>query len=90
MLTKLRERTGSQADGTHFESFPFNPSAPGPTCLNWTSSGAGDYAYVGHHNWNDPTTTTNPSWNAAHDTTCSEAGLRATAGAGRLYCFARD
>lgn len=77
--------TGSQADGTAFDSFPDNPAAPGPTCLNWTSNADDAYVWVGHSDWIPGETRT---WNAAHETTCSEAGLRSTAGAGRIYCFA--
>ncbi len=75
--------TGSNPDGTALESFPGNPSAPAPTCFNWTSSSAGDYAYVGHADW-----APGQSWNSAHESECHEAGLAATAGSGRLYCFA--
>lgn len=80
--------TGTMQDGTRWTSFPGNPSAPPPNCRNWTSSSANDSVYVGHADWSLPTTHGNMVWNASHDTTCDEAGLRATAGTGRLYCFA--
>jgi hypothetical protein len=77
--------TGTQTDGTAFSSFPGNPGAPPPTCQNWTSSDGNDYVYVGHVDWDNPNGGT---WNSAHETTCSQSGLKSTAGSGRLYCFA--
>jgi hypothetical protein len=82
--------TGSQTDGTAWTSFPGNPAAAPPNCGNWTSSSDGDYAFVGHVDWDDPNTGGNPHWISSHDTRCSEQGLRSTAGTGRLYCFAID
>jgi hypothetical protein len=38
---------------------------------------------VGHADW-----APGQSWNSAHESECHEAGLAATAGSGRLYCFA--
>jgi hypothetical protein len=59
--------------------------APGTTCSNWTSNGAGS-AMVGHH---DRTGGGNTSWNAVHmSRSCSQQDLVATGGAGLLYCFA--
>jgi hypothetical protein len=75
--------TGTQADGTAFDSFPGNPSAPTPTCLNWTSNAPDSYTYVGHFDWSMGSGT----WNSAHETTCDPAGLASTLGSGRLYCF---
>src|SRR5688572_30098287 len=62
--------TGSQADGTSFTEFPDNPSAPPPTCANWTSLAGDAYTWVGH---SDPTR--EQSWNSQHPTTCSPRGL---------------
>ncbi|MCC7485928.1 MAG: hypothetical protein IT529_13210 [Burkholderiales bacterium] len=59
------------------------------TCGNWTSSGKGA-AIVGHHDRrglreDEPSR----SWNSSHATRgCGEEALRATGGAGLLYCFA--
>jgi hypothetical protein len=75
--------TGTQADGTAFDTFPGNPSAPTPTCLNWTSNSSDAYVWVGHSDWS----TGSGSWNDAHETTCDQAGLASTAGSGRIYCF---
>ena len=74
--------TGAMADGT-----AFFPDADDHTCNNWTSSGEGS-AMVGHF---DRQGGGNTSWNAAHQSrSCSQADLRATGGAGLLYCFATD
>lgn len=92
MLTELGEPvpgdehdvlTGSDPSGRHLDAFPGNPSAPGPTCLNWTSRSGDAYTMVGHSDWSPA-----DSWSASHTTTCSAAGLASTAGSGRLYCFA--
>ena len=64
------------------EFFPDNPSAPGPTCFNWTTSSLNAFGWVGHADW-DPS----DSWNSSHATQCDEAGLNSVAGAARLYCF---
>lgn len=73
--------TGSTPDGR---------AAP-QTCSNWTSGGEGA-AIVGHHdriglNTSPPML----SWNSSHPTRgCSHEALKATGGAGLLYCFAAD
>jgi hypothetical protein len=73
--------TGSQLDGTAY-------AAEGYTnCDNWTSSGAGGGARVGHHDrvggGEHPT-----SWNSAHTSRgCSQENLRGTGGNGLFYCF---
>ena len=77
--------TGSDPDGFALTSFPGNPAAPGPTCFNWTTSDSNAFAWVGHSDW-DP----GDSWNSSHGTQCDPAGLAATAGSGRIYCFAPD
>lgn len=75
--------TGSQPDGTAFTE------SGDKTCGNWTKSGEGT-AIVGHHNRNGTgKTDATKSWNSAHATRgCSQDALRATGGAGLLYCFA--
>ena len=71
--------TGSTTDGRPTEM----------TCQNWTSSGAGA-ATLGHH---DRLARGNPGspWNSAHASQgCSAENLRASGGAGLLYCFAAN
>ena len=76
--------TGSQPDGTALAG-----DAAKTTCGNWTLSGEGN-AIVGHHDRqglkdDGPSV----SWNASHPSRgCSLDNLRATGGAGLLYCFA--
>jgi hypothetical protein len=61
------------------------------TCGNWTKSGDGS-AIVGHHDRmgldeNPPA----KSWNSSHATRgCGMDALKATGGAGLLYCFAAN
>jgi hypothetical protein len=61
------------------------------TCGNWTRSGEGA-AIVGHHDRlglrdDEPSR----SWNSSHPSRgCSQENLRASGGAGRLYCFAAN
>jgi hypothetical protein len=77
--------TGSQADGTAISG------SADMTCSNWTSGGEGS-AMVGHHDRiglkdDEPSR----SWNASHPSRgCGDEALRATGGAGLLYCFAAD
>jgi len=71
--------TGSTTDGRPTEM----------TCMNWTSSGPGT-AMLGHH---DRLARGKPGspWNSAHASQgCSAENLRATGGAGLLYCFAAN
>ncbi len=76
--------TGSQPDGTAVGGDPAKT-----TCGNWTMSGEGA-AIVGHHDRmglrdDEPSR----SWNASHPSRgCSLDNLRASGGAGLLYCFA--
>lgn len=76
--------TGSQPDGTAIAGDPAKT-----TCGNWTLSGAGA-AMVGHHDRtglrdDEPSR----SWNSSHPSRgCSLDNLRASGGAGLLYCFA--
>ena len=74
--------TGTDADGMALAFFPGNPSSPPPTCFNWTANDANAWVWVGH------TDGTGSEWVDVHGTSCDPAGLAATAGSGRLYCFA--
>jgi hypothetical protein len=77
--------TGSQRDGTAF------PAGEDRTCGNWTKSGEGS-AFVGHHDrigLRDDDASR--SWNSSHPSRgCSDEALRASGGAGLIYCFAAD
>jgi hypothetical protein len=77
--------TGSTADGR------LATGAPDTTCGNWTRSGAGS-AIVGHSDrlgLRDDEQ--NRSWNASHPSRgCGVEALKASGGAGLLYCFAAD
>jgi hypothetical protein len=61
------------------------------TCKNWTSGGDGS-ALVGHHDrigLKDDAPS--KSWNSSHATRgCGMDALKATGGAGLLYCFAAN
>jgi len=75
--------TGSMPDGRA-------SSASGDTtCGNWTKSGAGA-ALVGHHDrWGLRDDEPSRSWNSSHPSRgCSQDNLRASGGAGMIYCFA--
>lgn len=72
--------SGCESDGT--------VRAMGETCADWTSSESSDQAYVGHSDKPPPPFDDLISWNSAHASSCDEAGLIATRGSGRLYCFA--
>jgi hypothetical protein len=72
--------TGSIADGT---------LSTGNTCGDWASTTGN--AQVGHFDRLGTSATPAAwSWNAAHTSGCTEAGLKGTGGSGRLYCFAID
>jgi hypothetical protein len=61
------------------------------TCGNWTKSAEGS-AIVGHHDRSglQPTRHMN-SWNSSHGSRgCSQDQLKASGGAGLLYCFAAN
>jgi hypothetical protein len=76
--------TGSDSDG-NVES--------GKTCNDWTSSSSASGAQVGHADIAAEDVGLPPdkeSWNSQHDPQCDEASLAATAGTGRIYCFAID
>jgi len=75
--------TGSQPDGTAFES---NQDM---TCANWTSSDEGR-ARVGHHDRRGRSDGAD-SWNSVHSSRgCSQQDLVSTGGAGLFYCFGID
>ena len=78
--------TGSQPDGTAIAGDPGKT-----TCGNWTMSGEGA-AIVGHHDrlgLRDDAPSV--SWNSSHPSRgCSLDNLRASGGAGLLYCFATN
>ncbi len=61
-------------------SRPDGTAYPARTCANWTATTG--QSWVGHSDGA-------PAGRfSAHGSGCTEAGLRATAGAGRFYCFA--
>jgi hypothetical protein len=76
--------TGSNPDGTAIAGDPAKT-----TCGNWTMSGEGS-AMVGHHDrWGLRDDAASVSWNSSHYSRgCSQDNLRASGGAGLLYCFA--
>ena len=61
------------------------------TCGNWTKSGAGS-AIVGHHDRQGlRDDAPSHSWNSSHATRgCGMEALKATGGAGLMYCFAAN
>ena len=77
--------TGSGPDGRAM------PGSADTTCGNWTKSGEGS-AIVGHHDRvglrdDEPSR----SWNSSHPSRgCGMDALKATGGAGLLYCFAAN
>lgn len=77
--------TGTQPDGTAFAD------TADKTCGNWTKSGDGS-AVVGHHDRTGlDTTPPSLSWNSSHGSRgCSLDKLKASGGAGYLYCFAAN
>jgi len=77
--------TGSDPQGM------FSTAGGDTTCGNWTKSGDGS-AIVGHHDRSglQPTRHMN-SWNSSHGSRgCSQDQLKASGGAGLLYCFAAN
>ncbi|MBI2772038.1 MAG: hypothetical protein HYX47_20635 [Burkholderiales bacterium] len=77
--------TGSTADGRA------STAAGDSTCGNWTQSGAGA-ALVGHHDRTGlDESAPAKSWNSSHPSrACDMASLKATGGAGLMYCFAAN
>ena len=71
--------TGTLPDGTWYE---------GRTCLDWTSNAETEIAQVGHSDDFSPAGR-DSRWNSTHESlSCSQEGLAARLGAGRIYCFA--
>lgn len=77
--------TGSTADGRAY------PPGKDMTCGNWTKNDDGA-AFVGHHDrMGLRDDAPSRSWNAAHlSRGCSYDKLKASGGAGLLYCFAAN
>ena len=73
--------TGSTSDGR----------AADATCANWAAAGEGS-AIVGHHDRTGlDESAPAKSWNSSHPSRgCSQDALKATGGAGLLYCFASN
>ena len=74
--------TGSDPQGN------FSTAGGDTTCGNWTKSGEGS-AIVGHHDRSGLKDTRHMnSWNSSHGSSgCSQDNLKASGGAGLLYCF---
>ena len=74
--------TGSDPDGR------FSTAGGDTTCGNWTKSGEGS-AIVGHHDLQGLKDTRHmKSWNSSHGSRgCSQDQLKASGGAGLIYCF---
>jgi hypothetical protein len=74
--------TGSDPAGN------FSTAGGDTTCGNWTKSGEGS-AIVGHHDLQGLKDTRHmKSWNSSHGSRgCSQDQLKASGGAGLLYCF---
>jgi len=75
--------TGSDPTGR------FSTAGGDTTCGNWTKSGDGS-AIVGHHDRQGLKDTWHmKSWNSSHGSRgCSQDQLKASGGAGLIYCFA--
>src|SRR5207253_9673301 len=74
--------TGSDPAGN------FSTAGGDTTCGNWTKSGEGS-AIVGHHDLTGLKDTRHmKSWNSSHGSRgCSQDNLKASGGAGLVYCF---
>ena len=74
--------TGSDPQGL------YSTAGGDTTCGNWTKSGEGS-AIVGHHDRTGLKDTRHMnSWNSSHGSRgCSQDNLKATGGAGLIYCF---
>jgi hypothetical protein len=77
--------TGSDPEGM------YSTAGGDTTCGNWTKSGEGS-AIVGHHDRAGLKDTRHMnSWNSSHGSRgCSQDLLKASGGAGLLYCFASN
>jgi hypothetical protein len=69
----------------------FSTAGGDTTCGNWTKNGEGS-AIVGHHDLTGLKDTRHmKSWNSSHGSRgCSQDQLKASGGAGLLYCFAAN
>ncbi len=77
--------TGSDPQGM------FSTAGGDTTCGNWTKNGEGS-AIVGHHDLQGLKDTRHmKSWNSSHGSRgCSQDQLKASGGAGLIYCFAAN
>ncbi len=77
--------TGSDPNGM------FSTAGGDTTCGNWTKNGEGS-AIVGHHDLQGLKDTRHmKSWNSSHGSRgCSQDQLKASGGAGLVYCFAAN
>ena len=77
--------TGSDPQGM------YSTAGGDTTCGNWTKSGEGS-AIVGHHDRAGLKDTRHMnSWNSSHGSRgCSQDNLKASGGAGLIYCFAAN
>ncbi len=98
-LTEKREAVSGRGDAVNTHdiltgsdpSGRYSTAGGDTTCGNWTKSGEGS-AIVGHHDrtglneqWHSKV------WNSSHGSRgCSQDGLKASGGAGLLYCFAAN
>jgi hypothetical protein len=75
--------TGSDPQGL------YSTAGGDTTCANWTKSGEDGSAIVGHHDRTGLKDTRHMnSWNSSHGSRgCGQDNLKATGGAGLLYCF---
>src|SRR5436853_7202504 len=78
--------TGSDPNGM------FSTAGGDTTCGNWTKSSDDGSAIVGHHDLQGLKDTRHmKSWNSSHGSRgCSQEKLKASGGAGLLYCFAAN
>jgi len=98
-LTEKGDKVNGRADSPNMHDILTGSTPDGrvavsdkdTTCGNWTKSGEGS-AVVGHHDrWGLRDDEPSRSWNASHPSRgCSQDNLRASGGAGMLYCFAAD
>jgi hypothetical protein len=77
--------TGSDPNGM------FSTAGGDTTCGNWTKNGEGS-AIVGHHDLQGLKDSRHmKSWNSSHGSRgCSQDQLKASGGAGQIYCFAAN
>jgi hypothetical protein len=98
-LTEKGEKVNGGADSPNMHDILTGSTPDGriavsdkdTTCGNWTRSGEGA-AIVGHHDrFGLRDDQPSRSWNSSHPSRgCSQDNLRASGGAGLLYCFAAN